>query len=103
MTDYTLGAAQVAQYNEDGFLLLPDFFPRQDMDQMLAIARAEELRVARRRPNVPCALHERRAVEARLALALAHTSTHTHTHTHTHASLMLWVANGTIGVCGLVT
>ncbi|MEE2729016.1 MAG: phytanoyl-CoA dioxygenase family protein, partial [Candidatus Latescibacterota bacterium] len=42
MTDYTLGAAQVAQYDEEGFLLLPDFFPRQDMDQMLAIARADK-------------------------------------------------------------
>ena len=41
MTDYTLGAAQVAQYDEEGFLLLPDFFPRQDMDQILAIARAD--------------------------------------------------------------
>lgn len=42
MTDYTLGAAQIAQYDEEGFLLLPDFFPRQDMDQMLAIARADK-------------------------------------------------------------
>ena len=42
MPDYALSAAQVAQYEEEGFLLLPDFFPRQDMDQMLAIARADQ-------------------------------------------------------------
>jgi len=42
MPDYALSAAQVAQYEEEGFLLLPDFFPRQDMDQMLAIARADK-------------------------------------------------------------
>ena len=42
MPGYALSAAQVAQYEEEGFLLLPDFFPRQDMDQMLAIARADK-------------------------------------------------------------
>ncbi len=41
MTDYALSAAQVAQYWDDGFLLLPAFFPREDMDLMLEIARAD--------------------------------------------------------------
>jgi ectoine hydroxylase len=42
MTDYALSAAHVAQYWEDGFLMLPSFFSQPDMDLMLAIARADQ-------------------------------------------------------------
>ena len=41
MSEYMLNSEQVRAYNEDGFLMLPSFFPDEEMHQMLEIARAD--------------------------------------------------------------
>ena len=41
MNDYKLSEEQLAAYERDGFLILPGYFARADMDEMLEIARAD--------------------------------------------------------------
>ncbi|MFT5086801.1 MAG: ectoine hydroxylase [Planctomycetota bacterium] len=43
MDNYTLSEEQVAAYERDGFLILPEYFARADMDKMLEIARADRV------------------------------------------------------------
>ena len=41
MNDYKFSEEQLAAYERDGFLILPGYFARADMDEMLEIARAD--------------------------------------------------------------
>ncbi len=41
MTDYKLNQEQVTNYNENGFLMVPEFFSEEEMLRMLEIARAD--------------------------------------------------------------
>jgi ectoine hydroxylase-related dioxygenase (phytanoyl-CoA dioxygenase family) len=42
MSKYRLTKKQVAQYQQDGLLMLEDYFPSQDMELLLRIARADQ-------------------------------------------------------------
>ena len=37
-----LSTAQIEQYHEDGYLMIPEHFSSEDMDQLLAVARADQ-------------------------------------------------------------
>lgn len=41
VSDPVLSTEQVEQFEQDGYLLLPDYFPAQDMQQLLQIARQD--------------------------------------------------------------
>ena len=34
--------AQIEQYNEDGYLMVEGYFPRPDMERLLAVARSDQ-------------------------------------------------------------